>query len=258
VLHALLASVLLVAQTPPMSVTSAAAAEGRQEAGQRSPLQTRIDQAAPGSLIEVAGGTYEGDLYLDRPVRLIGKGRPRLVGSGTGSVVRVRADDVTIEGFDIDGREGGSLSSDSSGIHIAARRATVRDCRIVRSLFGVYLLAADDARVERVVIEGVQGKAPGDGDQGIHPEHPRVHARRQHDSPHATVSTCRLRRAALAARNVVSDVRTACTTCFPTATSSTTTCLNGRCRRRPDVLKRLTFRRNRFLHIGASRPSACC
>ena len=78
----------------------------------------------------------------------MGIGRPRLLGSGTGSVVRIRADHAVVEGFDIDGQLGGSLARDSSGIHITARHVTVRDCRIVRSLFGVYLREADDATVE--------------------------------------------------------------------------------------------------------------
>ena len=140
----------------------------RTPAAQISPLQARVDAAAPGAVIEVSAGAYPGDLVVDKPLHLIGRGRPRLVGSGTGSVVRVRADGVMIEGFDIDGRDGGDLGRDSSGIHVAARRVTVRDCRITRSLFGVYLREADDSRVERCRIEGIPGKDPGEKGSGIH------------------------------------------------------------------------------------------
>lgn len=142
--------------------------EGRPAPGARSPLQARIDAALPGDRIEVPAGRYEGDLYLDKPVRLVGVGRPVLAGSGTGSVVRIRANHVTVEGFDIDGRLGGSLARDSSGIHIAAAHAIVRDCRIVRSLFGVYLREADDALVEDSTVTGLEGKAPGEQGSGIH------------------------------------------------------------------------------------------
>jgi nitrous oxidase accessory protein len=119
-------------------------------------------------VITVPSGTYAGDLVIDRPLRLVGRGRPRLVGSGAGSVVRVRADDVTIEGFDIDGRLGGDLARDSAGIHVAARRVVVRDCRIERSLFGVYLREAHDTIVEHTRIDGVPGKDPGEQGSGIH------------------------------------------------------------------------------------------
>src|SRR5262249_26953684 len=85
-----------------------------------------------------------------------------------GSVVRVRATDVTIEGFDIDGRLGGDLTRDASGVHVAAPRATVRDCRISRALFGVYLREAPGTRVERVVVRGPREKEAGDKGSAIH------------------------------------------------------------------------------------------
>ena len=158
-----------LAQTPSgMAPAAAGTLEGRPAAGQISPLQAAVDAATPGAVIDVPPGTYQGDLVIDRPLRLVGRGRPRLVGSGAGSVVRVRADDVTIEGFDIDGRLGGDLARDSAGIHIAARRATVRDCVIERALFGVYLREADGTVVERTRITGVPGKAPGEQGSGIH------------------------------------------------------------------------------------------
>lgn len=142
--------------------------EGRPPATQASPLQKRVDAALPGATVEVEPGTYLGDLVLDRPIRLTGRGRPTLVGSGAGSVVRIRADRVTIEGFEIDGRGGGDLGRDSSGVHVAAKDAVVRDCRIRRSLFGIYLHRADRAVVERCEIDGIPGKAAGEKGSGIH------------------------------------------------------------------------------------------
>jgi nitrous oxidase accessory protein len=142
--------------------------EGRPPPAETSPLQARIDAAAPGATVEVEGGVYAGDLYLDRPVRLLGKGRPRLVGSGKGSVVRIRAPGVTVEGFDIDGLAGGDLSADSSGVHVAAANAVVRDCRIANALFGVYLREAPGALVEGNVIRGIAGREVGEKGSGIH------------------------------------------------------------------------------------------
>jgi nitrous oxidase accessory protein len=162
---ALLAGVLFATGAP---AAHAAAVEGRPPVSQASALQVRIDAARPGSTVEVGPGTYRGDLVLDRPVRLLGRGRPLLLGSGAGSVVRVRADGVTIEGFDIDGRGGGDLGRDTSGVHVAARNAVVRDCRIVGTLFGVYLYRADGAVVERCDIHGIPGKEPGEKGSGIH------------------------------------------------------------------------------------------
>jgi nitrous oxidase accessory protein len=142
--------------------------EGRPAGTQASPLQVRLDAAPPGATVEVPPGTYVGDLIVDRPMRLVGRGRPRLVGSGAGSVVRVRADDVTVEGFDIDGRGGGDLSRDTSGVHVSAARAVVRDCDISGTLFGVYLREAQGSVVEGCRIAGIRGKDPGEKGSGIH------------------------------------------------------------------------------------------
>jgi nitrous oxidase accessory protein len=151
-----------------MASLPAGALEERPPPSEASPLQARVDAAAPGERIEVGPGVYEGDLHVDRPVHLAGRGRPRLVGSGRGSVVRIRAAGVVLEGFDVDGRGGGDLGRDSAGVHVAAPGAVVRDCRIERSLFGVYLREAHGARVEGNVIVGLREKEPGEKGSGIH------------------------------------------------------------------------------------------
>ena len=88
--------------------------------GRVSPLQARIDAAAPGARIEIPAGTYPGNLVIGRPVRLVGLGRPLLIGAGDGTVITITAPDVTVEGFDVDGRKGGDLGRDASGIMAAA------------------------------------------------------------------------------------------------------------------------------------------
>ena len=151
-----------------MTPTQAGGVEGRPPPAEASPLQARVDAAAPGELIEVGRGVYEGDLHVDRPVHLVGRGRPRLVGSGKGSVVRIRAPGVVVEGFDIDGREGGDLGRDSAGVHVAAPGAVVRNCRIERALFGIYLREAPGARVEGNLVLGIRAKEAGEKGSGIH------------------------------------------------------------------------------------------
>jgi nitrous oxidase accessory protein len=155
-------------QSSPDSVRAAADVEGRPTVEHTSPLQALVDRAQPGERVTVPAGTYDGDLYLDRPIILNGVGRPTLRGSGTGSVVRVRAAGVVIEGFDIDGGGTGDLGRDTSGIHVAAPRVTVRACRIRGSLFGIYLRESDDAVVEGNSVTGIPGRSPGEMGSGIH------------------------------------------------------------------------------------------
>ncbi len=142
--------------------------EGRPPARQASPLQQRIDEARPDERIEIPGGEYVGDLLIDKRVHLIGRDRPRLLGAGAGTVVRIRADGVILEGFDIDGRGGGDLGRDASGIHVTGKNTTVRDCRITNSLFGIYLREADGSRVTGCVVRGIPGKDPGEKGSGVH------------------------------------------------------------------------------------------
>jgi nitrous oxidase accessory protein len=143
-------------------------AEGRPSASDRSSLQPLVDRAQPGDRIDVSAGIYDGDLFIDRPLSLIASGHVTLRGSGRGSVVRIRAAGVTLEGFDIDGRGSGDLGRDTSGIHVAARGAVIRRCRIEQALFGIYLREADDATLEDNLVIGIPGRDPGEIGSGIH------------------------------------------------------------------------------------------
>ncbi|MFA5909139.1 MAG: nitrous oxide reductase family maturation protein NosD [Vicinamibacterales bacterium] len=164
----LLMGLLQGAVTDPDALPPGPGVEGRPPAQHASPLQALVDRAHRGDRVVVPAGTYDGDLFIDVPITLSGMGRPTLRGSGTGSVVRVRAAGVIIEGFDIDGRGTGDLGRDTSGIHVAAARVTIRDCRIRQALFGVYLREADDATVEQTTITGIPGRDPGEKGSGIH------------------------------------------------------------------------------------------
>jgi nitrous oxidase accessory protein len=168
ILAALLAAALVQGAGPSDTAIEPGALEGRPRPEHASPLQRRVDQARPGDRVVVTSGTYEGDLLIDKPIVLVGEGWPRLLGSGTGSVVRVRAPDVQIVGFAIDGRAGGDLGRDSSGIHVAAPRVRISGCRVENALFGIYLREAHGAVVENCSIRGIPGREPGEVGSGIH------------------------------------------------------------------------------------------
>ena len=161
-------AVWLLAVAQADHATAPGSLEGRPPAAETSPLQAVIDAAIPGATVVVGPGDYRGDLVIDRPLRLEGRGRPRLLGSGQGSVIRVRAPGVTIVGLDVDGLGGGDLGRDSSGIHVSAPGVVVRDCRIANALFGVYVREANGAVVESCRVRGIPGKDPGERGSGIH------------------------------------------------------------------------------------------
>ena len=85
------------------------------------PDQFRIENSDQSQRAEVKSAMQEWNSAIDGAQLLE-------LNEDGGSVIRVRADDVTIEGFEIDGRGGGDLGRDSSGIHITGHRVVVRDC----------------------------------------------------------------------------------------------------------------------------------
>ena len=155
-----------------LQVTMASTPSGRLEprppAENLSPIQARIDRAAPGDTVTVPAGEYRGDLYIDKTLALVGVGHPVLTASGRGSVVIVRAPGVRVEGFDIRANYAGSLDRDSSGIHVSAPHVVIRDVRITHAFFGVYLLSADDATVERTSVRGDASRPAGEQGSGLH------------------------------------------------------------------------------------------
>jgi nitrous oxidase accessory protein len=233
-----------------MTPVSAAGIEGRPPAAALSPLQARVDAAPAGSVLEIGPGTYRGDLFLDRPLTLRGRGRPLLRGSGAGSVVLVRAAGVVLEGFDIDGGGGGDLGRDSSGVHVAARHVTIRDCRIVNSLFGIYLREADGSSVERCRVRGIPGKDPGEKGSGIHvwnTDGYRLDGNLVEDvrdgfyiqsSPHGTIRHNTARDLRYGLHYMFSDDNLFEDNTFENGAAGTALMYS----------KRIVFRRNRFLH----------
>jgi nitrous oxidase accessory protein len=116
-------------------------------------LRARIAEAAPGAIINVAPGTYDGPFVIQKSVRLVGETGATLEGSGRGHVVDIRAADVEISGFVIR-RSGSNLSTDDAGVHVSAPRATIQHNTFVDTLHGIYLRQAQECRIARNVIRG--------------------------------------------------------------------------------------------------------
>lgn len=117
-------------------------------------LQDRIDAAAPGATITLGPGNHAGPLVIDKPLTLAGRDGARIDGGGRGSVIAIRADDVTLRGLVI-ANSGSRLAEDDAGIHVTGDRALISDNRIVDSLHGIYLKKAAGCRVRR---NGIVGK----------------------------------------------------------------------------------------------------
>lgn len=119
-------------------------------------LRARIEAAAPGAVIEIAAGTYEGPFEIVRPLHLRGSPGSELVGNGEGHVVDIAAPDVEVAGLLVR-RSGANLSTDDAGIHVRGARAWIHDNTILDTLHGIYLYKAPGCRVIDNVIRGRAG-----------------------------------------------------------------------------------------------------
>lgn len=123
--------------------------------GDADALRKAIETAAPGDVLRLGNASYNGPIVIDRPLTLVGDRDSRIVGNGEGTVVSVKADDVTLKGLYITG-SGRKLDKLDSGIALAkgTRHARVEGNRIVMNLIGIDVQGAIDATVRGNTIVG--------------------------------------------------------------------------------------------------------
>jgi nitrous oxidase accessory protein len=132
-------------------------------------LAERIAAAAPGAVLHLDKGAYAGPVVIDKPLTLDGAPGAVLRGGGKGSVVTLRAPDVTLRGLTITG-SGTSLADEDAGVYVAptAARALITNNRIEGNLFGVFLKGAPDAVVRANVIVGRDDLRMSERGNGVH------------------------------------------------------------------------------------------
>ncbi len=106
-------------------------------------LQDQIDAASPGDTITVPAGHYEGPITIDRPLTLIGEGRPVIDGMGKSDVVTVTAEGVTLRGFEII-NSSIAVSTEPGGIRLEADGAIVEDNKLRDVLYGIIMVGSRD------------------------------------------------------------------------------------------------------------------
>jgi len=118
-------------------------------------LQAAVEAAAPGDVLRLLSGEHAGPVVIDRGLSLVGEAGAAVVGPGRGSVIRLIAPGVRVEGLTIRG-SGKDLPGMDSGIFAGreAPEAVIRHNRFEGNLFGVYLHGAAGSLVEGNVIVG--------------------------------------------------------------------------------------------------------
>ena len=107
---------------------------------ENSSINSALDRSGPGDIIEVHGGTYDGNLHIRENVSLVGiadeKGMPVINGSGNGSVVIINIDGVNISGFKL--TNSGGCGCGDSGLRIRSNNNIVYGNNFTGNYYGVY------------------------------------------------------------------------------------------------------------------------
>ena len=121
-------------------------------------FQPAVDRAQPGAVIAVAPGEYES-VVLNKPITLRGAAGAVIRGTGKGSVVRITANQVSLEGFHIC-HSGKDLDADDAAVFVTGNDAVIRDNTIEDSLHGIYVKKAAGCRIEKNRIIGTTPLLP--------------------------------------------------------------------------------------------------
>lgn len=132
-----LATIAVAGVTPGRTVEAAPAAN------ETALIAQWIDEAESGAVIEVPAGTYRGTLTIDKSVTLVAGGEVVLDGGRIGDVVVIEAEDVTLDGFIVQG-SAREVSGEPTGIRVLGDRATLLNNIVRDSLYGIALLHSDN------------------------------------------------------------------------------------------------------------------
>ncbi|MBF0093326.1 MAG: nitrous oxide reductase family maturation protein NosD [Magnetococcales bacterium] len=111
-------------------------------------LRSAIAAAAPGDVLHLPPGVYDGQVVIDKPLVVEGEPGAVVEGTGTGSVIRIEAAGVTVRGLTI--RKSGIVGADiDAGIYVdqKADDALIENNRIEDNLFGIALHGSRNVRV---------------------------------------------------------------------------------------------------------------
>ncbi|MCO5080696.1 MAG: nitrous oxide reductase family maturation protein NosD [Rhizobiaceae bacterium] len=151
-----------------LSAAPLAAAEREVAPGVGS-LALAVAGAAPGDVLKLTDGTYEGPVTIDRPLTVVGPRGAVVDGGGKGSVITLEAPDITLSGFTVTGS--GQVNQDlDAGVKIekGADRARVKGLLVTGNMHGIDVHGGRDAQVVGNEIVGTQNLHMNERGNGIY------------------------------------------------------------------------------------------
>ncbi len=118
-------------------------------------IQEGIHHALDGDTVLVKKGTYkEINIIVDKSLVLMGVNLPTIDGENKGEIIKIVADNVTVDGFKII-NVGTSYTSDYAAIRVIKRNEfLIQNLEIEKLFFGIYLEKANNGKVLNNKIKG--------------------------------------------------------------------------------------------------------
>ncbi len=133
---------------------------------QANPLQDAIDKAKPNAVIELGSGIYNGNIVINKPLKIIGKKDANVIikNSGIGTIITIKSSDVLLQNLTIksSGHRKEVLDSGIKGEGI--NNITIKNCHIEDALYGINLSSVKNLKIISNFISSKDEKRPLRGD----------------------------------------------------------------------------------------------
>ncbi len=127
------------------------------------PLQPWLDTALPGATIRLLPGTYQGPAVISKPLTLEGEGKVIIDAGGHGTVLTVKADNVTLRGLTVRG-SGESHDKIDGGMMLEGNHLLIENNVVEDVLFGISMHRTNDSIVRNNRIRSRPGDSADRGD----------------------------------------------------------------------------------------------
>ena len=131
-------------------------------------IRQALQIAGNGDVLIVKPGEYaEGNIIIEKSVKIIGEGKPVIDGRGDGEIFTITADNVQITGLIIK-NSGISYLEENAGIRLEeVFNCTISNNKFINNFFAIYLAKSANCFISNNYIEGEKKRETNSGN-GIH------------------------------------------------------------------------------------------
>jgi nitrous oxidase accessory protein len=131
-------------------------------------LQLLIDQTPENGVLQLEDRTYEGNVVITKPIRMVGSQHTIIQGEQAGNVIEIKAPEVVLEHVTVT-HSGNDRNSgeEYAAIKLFEDRNVLRDITITDSFHGIYLSQSHENEISQIHVTGQAGEIASQGN-GIH------------------------------------------------------------------------------------------